>query len=112
MELEFTIDCLDLGAVASFWGAVLHSEVEYSVEDRYAAVTCGGATVNLQRVDEPKVGKNRAHLDLLVDDLAGELARLESLGARRVGAHEEFGQTWYVLTDPEGNEFCLAQSGG
>jgi predicted enzyme related to lactoylglutathione lyase len=39
-----------------------------------------------------------------------ELARLESLGAIRLSRspHEEFGQRWYVLADPEGNEFCLA----
>jgi catechol 2,3-dioxygenase-like lactoylglutathione lyase family enzyme len=109
MRLEVTLDCVDLDAAASFWGAALGCGVEHSVEGRYAAVTCGGLTVNLQAVTEPKAGKNRAHLDLLVGDLAGELTRLESLGARRREAHEEFGQTWYVLEDPEGNEFCLAQ---
>jgi len=35
---------------------------------------------------------------------------MESLGATRVTgtARREFGQTWYVLADPEGNEFCVA----
>jgi predicted enzyme related to lactoylglutathione lyase len=111
VKLEVTLDCSDLDAVASFWGAALRCPVEHSVEGRYAAVTCGELTVNLQQVSEPKAGKNRAHLDLLVEDLGGELARLEALGARRVAAHEGFGQTWFVLGDPEGNEFCLAQGG-
>lgn len=111
MKLEVTLDCSDLDGAASFWGAALQSPVELSVEGRYAAVTCGELTVNLQQVSEPKAGKNRAHLDLLVEDLAGELARLEAAGATRIAAHEEFGQTWFVLGDPEGNEFCLAQGG-
>jgi predicted enzyme related to lactoylglutathione lyase len=110
MKLEVTLDCFDLDAVASFWGAALDCAVEHTVEGRYAAVTCGALTVNLQRVTEPKVGKNRAHLDLLVEDLAGELDRLLSLGATRTADHDEFGQTWFVLGDPEGNEFCLAQA--
>jgi uncharacterized glyoxalase superfamily protein PhnB len=51
------------------------------------------------------------HLDLLVENLEGEVHRLEELGASRVTptARQEFGQTWFVLTDPEGNEFCVAQ---
>ena len=111
MKLEVTMDCVNLDLVASFWGAALECPVQHSVKGRFAAVTCGEVTVNLQRVDESKVGKSRAHLDLLVADLVGELGRLESLGARRIAAHDEFDQTWFVLVDPEGNEFCLAQSG-
>ena len=111
MQLEVTLDCVNLDVVASFWAAALDCPVEHTVEGRYAAVACGGLTLNLQRVADPRVGKNRAHLDLLVEDLAGELVRLESLGATRLSAHEEFGQTWFVLVDPEGNEFGLAQGG-
>jgi hypothetical protein len=35
----------------------------------------------LQRVPEPKVGKNRMHVDLHVEDVEGEVARLVALGA-------------------------------
>jgi predicted enzyme related to lactoylglutathione lyase len=39
--------------------------------------------------------------------------RLEGLGARRVQAEEmhEHGTTWIVMADPEGNEFCVCDSG-
>ena len=49
------------------------------------------------------------HLDLRVPDLETELARLLALGARHTTGDpvEEHGWTWYVLTDPDGNEFCL-----
>jgi uncharacterized glyoxalase superfamily protein PhnB len=51
------------------------------------------------------------HLDLLVENLEQEVDRLENLGASRVTptARQEFGQTWFVLADPEGNEFCVAR---
>jgi predicted enzyme related to lactoylglutathione lyase len=66
----------------------------------------------MQRVPEPKIVKNRMHLDLLVDDVGIEVSRLEALGATRLTptAREEFGQTWFVLADPQGNEFCVARA--
>jgi predicted enzyme related to lactoylglutathione lyase len=50
-------------------------------------------------------------MDLLVKDLEHEVDRLETIGASRVTrtARQEFGETWFVLADPEGNEFCVAQ---
>lgn len=53
-----------------------------------------------------KRGKNRLHLDLRPDDQEAEVARLLGLGAR----HADVGQgqqSWVVLADPEGNEFCV-----
>jgi predicted enzyme related to lactoylglutathione lyase len=61
----------------------------------------------LQQVDEPKGAKNRLHLDLHVADVEGEAQRLEALGATRVLRVDEFGFFWVVLSDPEGNEFCV-----
>jgi hypothetical protein len=54
-------------------------------------------------VPEPKTVKNRLHLDLGADDPKAELQRLIGLGARVEAELER----WTVLTDPEGNEFCL-----
>jgi len=69
-----------------------------------------GPAMTLQRVAAPKTTRNRLHLDLLVADLDGEVARLQRLGASLLppGAREEFGQRWFVLADVEGNEFCVA----
>lgn len=61
-------------------------------------------------VDEPKLAKNRLHLDLRPDDQDAEVARLIALGASRV----DIGQgevPWVVLADPEGNEFCVLGDG-
>lgn len=54
---------------------------------------------------EAKVAKNRVHLDLGCDDFAAELDRLERLGATRSSVSEA--ESLLVLTDLEGNEFCL-----
>ena len=60
---------------------------------------------------ELKAAKNRLHLDFRPDDQAAEVERLERLGAVRadVGQGE---QSWVVLVDPEGNEFCVLRSLG
>jgi hypothetical protein len=57
----------------------------------------------LQRVPESKTVKNRVHLDIATAQRAEELARLIGLGASVV---ERF-ESHVMLTDPDGNEFCL-----
>lgn len=63
----------------------------------------GGPRLWFQRVPEPRRGKNRVHLDLSTADPEAETARLLGLGAT-VRERQE-GLT--VLSDPEGNVFCL-----
>lgn len=111
VRIEFTLDCSDLDRMTKFWRDAAGFVVGGIIEGRYVSLGGHRVTLTLQRVDEPKVVKNRMHLDLLVDDLDSEVRRLEELGAIRLTAdrHEEFGQTWFVLADPEGNEFCVAR---
>jgi predicted enzyme related to lactoylglutathione lyase len=110
VRIEFTLDCSDLDRMATFWKDAAGLVVEGVIEGRYVALSGQGIALTLQHVDEPKAVKNRMHLDLLVDDIDQEVRRMESLGATRLTgiARQEFGQTWHVLTDPEGNEFCVA----
>jgi len=110
MRIEFTLDCVDLEATAGFWQAALGYSRGQVIEGRYVSLAGDGPAMTLQRVAEPKMTKNRLHLDLLVADLDGEVARLQRLGASLLppGAREEFGQRWFVLADVEGNEFCVA----
>ncbi|GAA2293765.1 VOC family protein [Glycomyces scopariae] len=67
-----------------------------------------GMRLLFQTVPEPKTVKNRLHLDLHYgpDAYEAEADRLESLGARRLGAYDEDGAKWILMADPEGNEFC------
>ena len=62
------------------------------------------------KVPEPKRAKNRMHVDLAAADHEAEVVRLVGLGATRVADVDEWGYRWTVLQDPEGNEFCVAQS--
>ena len=59
-------------------------------------------------VPEPKVAKNRLHLDVVAEeDLEAEVERLETLGASIHNWAEGDSGIWCVMRDPEGNEFCV-----
>jgi hypothetical protein len=71
-----------------------------------------------QKVPEPKQVKNRVHVDLRAGAgyerpertavARADAERLTRLGAKIVREHDENGEFWIVLTDPEGNEFCVS----
>ncbi|MFE0465394.1 VOC family protein [Kitasatospora sp. NPDC058965] len=70
-----------------------------------------GRRLLFQDVPEPKTGKNRLHLDVHAEPggLDALLTRLEALGATRVREVDKGpAGHWWVLRDPEGNEFCAA----
>jgi predicted enzyme related to lactoylglutathione lyase len=103
------IDANDVQALAPFWEAATgYSRVfreEYFIV--LASDDPGQPNLLLQRVPEPKVGKNRCHVDLQAEgDIEDVLERLVDLGATR-GQTFTIGVTWTVLTDPAGNEFCV-----
>ncbi|MEU0643098.1 VOC family protein [Streptomyces umbrinus] len=68
-----------------------------------------GRRLLFQRVPEPKTVKNRLHIDVHTGDrpLEAEVARLTGLGAAVLREVKEQGGEWVVMTDPEGNEFCV-----
>ena len=68
-----------------------------------------GITLFLNRVPEPKNGKNRVHVDLTVDDHSREVQRLIDLGATQQEMFEYEHVIWSIMADPEGNEFCCAE---
>jgi hypothetical protein len=68
-----------------------------------------GPRLYFQRVPEPKVVKNRVHLDIPVrqEELDDEVQRVTRAGASFVEFRSHPGHRWAVMQDPEGNEFCL-----
>jgi catechol 2,3-dioxygenase-like lactoylglutathione lyase family enzyme len=94
---------------------------EADLADRAIATDPAGTGPRLffQRVPEPKTAKNRLHLDLNATpgrraepaEVDAEAERLVGLGAtivhRRDGTWGPYPEYHYVMTDPEGNEFCL-----
>jgi hypothetical protein len=108
---ELAIDCADPHRLARFWAEVLGYEVTEE-EDEAVAIAGppgSGPVLVFARVPEPKSTKNRLHLDLNATDRdqAAELERLLALGARPVEVGQTGDESWQVLADPEGNEFCL-----
>lgn len=69
--------------------------------------------MNFQPVEEPRVGKVRIHVDVLVDDIDPEVDRVVALGGADTGARGELPRGRIaVMRDPEGNEFCLVAPPG
>lgn len=109
---EVVVDSEDPRVLAVFWAAVFDTEpVQRGTDWAYVESVTTRIRIAFQRVPELKSVKNRVHLDLEVDDIAQERVRLESLGATAVGTVErdDLGP-FQVMTDPEGNEFCLVTS--
>jgi predicted enzyme related to lactoylglutathione lyase len=106
-----TFDCADVMRVARFWTEALGWELDPESEPDGAAVigpSVGAGKLYFQPVPEPKVAKNRLHIDLRPSEsMAAEVARLQELGATVVGRVDEEGSFWTVMQDPEGNELCV-----
>ncbi|HLM28468.1 MAG TPA: VOC family protein [Acidimicrobiales bacterium] len=68
-----------------------------------------GPRLYFQRVPEPKVVKNRVHLEIPVsqEELDDEVQSVTRAGASFVEFRSHRGHRWPVMRDPEGNEFCL-----
>jgi len=114
-----TIDAHDPLRVAQFWAAVLDWEITYHDENEACLELRDGSAIVGKipdllfiKVPESKEIKNRLHLDLRPQDQAAEVARLESLGAKRIeiGQSSDPDTTWVVMADPEGNEFCVLRA--
>ena len=107
------IDSVDPNSLVPFWCELLGVEVDTTIgegEFLILSPTEDGLTVGFQRVPEAKTGKNRVHLDLVVDDLDSATAEVERLGGswREPGTTRELeGFRWRCMADPEGNEFDL-----
>jgi len=130
LEFQVTFDCADADRLAEFWAIALDYEVQpppggfatwsefleangvpVPPQGSMSAVVdpAGrGPRVLFQRVPEPKTVKNRVHLDIRTGERRAEkVAELLSAGATQVRQMADAGLEWVVMTDPEGNEFCI-----
>ena len=122
---DVVVDCRHSASLARFWAGVLdgydvapYDDAELArlremgiddvEDDPTVLVEAPGVSPRFffQRVDEPKVVKNRWHLDLVAEDSDTEFTRLLALGATVVADRRE-SHDWITMADPEGNEFCL-----
>jgi hypothetical protein len=110
---NITFDCDDALTVGRFWSAVLDRPLDPEPSEHFASIGLGDTGVTtwlFAQVPEPKMAKNRVHVDLASPPGAreDEVNRLIGLGAKRLSDKDEWGHRWTVLADPEGNEFCVA----
>ena len=99
------IDVNDMELEKTFWQAALGVEPGAEPEGYvFFKAQEGRSGLTLQKVLEAKTIKNRVHLDL-----DKGIAQLEILGAKVIQPSPSEGWQWVVMTDPEGNEFCVSQ---
>jgi predicted enzyme related to lactoylglutathione lyase len=110
---HIVIDAHDLPMLARFWTQVLGWRI---LSEREREIVIGSdvtAPVGIcfMPVTDRKTVKNRVHLDLTTGagERDGEIERILTLGARRVDIGQTGTESWTVLADPEGNEFCVVR---
>ena len=102
------IDCNGFAVMYDFWRQALRYVPREAPEEGWAVLEDPEhrrVNVSLQKVPEPRAGKNRLHFDLYTNDQAAEVARLLGLGATRFPRSAEAGEDFVALQDPEGNVF-------
>ena len=115
---ELVLECRDPEPLARFWCEVLDFVVLDRVDDGSVEIGppegFGGLqpTIILSPTDEPEKGKSRLHIEVNATDRDqdAELERLLKLGARPADIGQTGDEQWHVLTDPEGNAFCLLKA--
>jgi catechol 2,3-dioxygenase-like lactoylglutathione lyase family enzyme len=113
-----TFDCADAYALAKFWEQVTGFKEHPDYPNLPGEEECliraddGSAGLLFIQVPEKKSVKNRLHLDLQPDTTRDEeVRRLSAIGATVVDDRRiPDGRGWVVMTDPEGNEFCVERS--
>lgn len=111
-RMEIVLDCAEPTRLAKFWCEALDYRADYTDAKLVVLVPKAGTAspLLLQGVPEPKAGKNRMHVDIVVDEVEAEVGRLQALGARRIddGVQSFGGTRWVRMSDPEQNEFCVS----
>jgi catechol 2,3-dioxygenase-like lactoylglutathione lyase family enzyme len=114
-----TVDSRNAFAQSLFWSAVLgfaeDADDPNKPEHEECLIQSPDGTQRILFIDVPEAKqiKNRIHFDLEPTDVTRdeELQRLFDLGATQVDDRRlPDGRGWVVLSDPEGNEFCILRS--
>jgi hypothetical protein len=120
------IETTDTRRLARWWAEALDWQIIYEAEDEVVLIPRWAQELRPKlsfeqvppgltfvRVEHEKRSKNRIHMDLAPhssDDRDAEIARLESLGAKRIDVGQGPDVSWTVLADIDGNEFCVLSS--
>ncbi|MBB1514774.1 4a-hydroxytetrahydrobiopterin dehydratase [Tessaracoccus sp. MC1679] len=104
-EIEIAIDALDIPVVLPFWRAI----TGYADDgpEALADPLLIGPPIWFQQMDEPRPQRNRIHIDLTLphDEVRTRLDRALAAGGTLLS--DAAAPSFWVLSDPEGNEVCL-----
>lgn len=106
---QLAVDAADAATLGNWWREALGWVVVNDSPEEYEIRPAPDQLPGLlfMPVPEGKTLKNRLHLDFRPDDRDAEVERLLALGARRADVGQQGDESWVVLADPEGNEFCV-----
>ena len=108
-----TFDSENPSIPGKFWSEALGWQISKSNEELVVVENPnGGADLLFLKNPDPRMVKNRVHLDIRPENQTVEVARLENLGAKRIeiGQSKDPRTSWVVMEDPEGNIFCVLRS--
>src|SRR4051812_19693712 len=105
-RVEIAVDAADPEAIRPFWRVGLGYVGQLTEEGDYQLrhPDGGGAAVWFQRMDPPRPGRGRLHLDVYVPAGTAERRVAETLAAGGRLVTEAHAPNWWVLADVEGNE--------
>jgi hypothetical protein len=102
------LNVADMERMTVFWAEALgHTPSSLDPGDDFRVLRGERVNLSLQLADTVVTGRDQMHLDLYTEDQVAEVERLVGLGASVVRHHEEAGDDYVVMRDPEDNEFCV-----
>lgn len=102
------INCANIETMTAFWSQALDLRVGPLSEGGGFRMLAGEIVqLALQVADTPVTARDQMHLDLYTHEQGAEVSRLLALGATLVRHHDDPDDDYVVLTDPEGNAFCV-----
>lgn len=110
-----TVDCRNPMLLAEFWCEMLdwkiggHDDDGAWIEPKNKQLDLS-PDILFYKNPVMKSIKNRVHLDLRPDHQTIEVERALALGATQVDIGQTGEESWVVMADPEGNEFCILKS--
>lgn len=110
---SITFDSADPEPLARWWAERFGADVVANMDGFFLLVAGGSLPTQLafQKVEDPTPGKNKLHIDIRTDgDLDAEVSQWVDAGATSLGKRNAGDLQWVTLTDPDGNEFCIAGS--
>ena len=102
------MNCADIETMTDFWSEALDLvPSRRAPDDDFRVLRGERVNLSLQLARTPVTARDQMHLDLYSEDAFSEVDRLVALGAVRVREVDDPEDTYVVLLDPEGNEFCV-----